>query len=320
MAKYRVIVTDNRHGDYTIESEVLAECDAEVIVEDCTSEDELIRLCSKADGLMLDQAPMTARVIKALQKVRVISRYGVGYDNLDLRACTEKGIYAANVPDYCEEDVSDMAIAHIFCSLRQLNLRDKRVRRGEWNLGRENIYRLKGKVLSIIGYGRSGSHLHAKMSAMGLGRVLVYDPYVDRGIIEAAGGRPVSFEEAVREADILSLHVPLTEETSNMIDGRVFARMKKTAILINTSRGGIVHHGALVAALQEKRIAFAGLDTHHIEPLPADDPLLEIENCVLSDHAGFNTQEAVAELKTKVSQNVKDVLTGGVPRYWLNKF
>jgi len=320
MAKYTVIVTDNRHGDYTIESEVLAECDAEVMVENCTSEDELIRLCSKADGLMLDQAPMTARVIRSLQKVRVISRYGVGYDNLDLRACTEKGIYAANVPDYCEEDVSDMAIAHIFCSLRQLTLRDRRVRRGEWNLGRENIYRLKGKVLSIIGYGRSGSHLHAKMSAMGLGRVLVHDPYVDKAIIESAGGRPVSFEEAVHEADILSLHVPLTAETSNMINREVFACMKKTAILINTSRGGVVQHEALVEALQEKRIAFAGLDTHHIEPLPADDPLLEIENCVLSDHAGFNTQEAVVELKTKVSQNIKDVLTGGVPRYWLNKF
>ena len=320
MAKHTVIVTDNRHGDYSIEEEILKDCGAQLIVENCATEYELVRLCGRADGLLLDQAPMTARVIRSLEKVRVISRYGVGYDNVDVEACTEKKIYLANVPDYCDEDVTDMAIAHIFCSLRQLVRRDAGIRRGEWNLGRENIFRIKGKTLSIVGYGRSGRRLHAKMSAMGLGEVLACDPYVDRADMEKNGAKPVDFAEAVSRADILSLHIPLTAETANIIDESVFTRMKETAILINTSRGGVVDHGALVKALKSQRIAFAGLDTHHIEPLPHDDPLLKLENCVLSDHAGFNTQEGVTELKTKVAMNVRDVLNGGTPRYWLNRF
>ena len=320
MAAYTVIVTDNRHGDYSIEKKILQECGADLTVENCSTEYDLVRACEEADGLLLDQAPMTARVIRSLDKVRVISRYGVGYDNVDVEACTAKGIYVANVPDYCDEDVTDMAIAHIFCSLRQLVRRDGCIRRGEWNLGRDNIFRIKGKTLSIIGYGRSGKRLHDKMSAMGLGEVLIYDHHADEDEIVKRGGVPVDFREAVSRADILSLHVPLTPETAHMIDANVFNHMKKTAILINTSRGGVIDHSALVEALRNKKIAFAGLDTHHIEPLPHDDPLLKLENCVLSDHAGFNTQEGVVELKTKVALNVKDVLTGGVPRYWLNRF
>lgn len=320
MARYRVVVTDNRHGDYSIEAEVLSDCGADVIVENCATEDDLVRLCRGADGLLLDQAPMTAKVVRSLDTVKVISRYGVGYDNVDIAACTERGIYVANVPDYADEDVTDMALAHIFCSLRQLVLRDRRVRRGEWNLGRENIFRIQGKTMAIVGYGRSGSRLHQKMSALGLGKVLVCDPYVDPAVVRQRGAEVVSFSEAVSRADILSLHVPLTEETKNLVDAPVLERMKPTAILINTSRGGVVDHDALVDALRENKIAFAGLDTHHVEPLPPDDPLLTLDNCVLSDHAGFNTQEGVRELKTKVALNVRDVLTGGVPRYLLNRF
>lgn len=320
MAAFTVMVTDNRHGDYSIEENILKECDAELVVANCITEDDVIDACKDADGLLLDLAPMTARVVRGLNTVRVISRYGVGYDNVDVAACTEKGIYVATVPDYCEEDVSDMAMAHIFCALRQVALRDRLIRQGQWNLGRDNVFRIRGKIVSLLGYGRIARALHRKIKALGLAEVLVYDPYIDPAEIERNGARAVDFDTAVSAADILSLHMPVTEETRNSINADVFTRMKSTAILINTARGALVDHDALVNALVNHTIAFAGLDTHSVEPLPEDDPLMSIETCTLTDHAGFNTQEGVVELKTKVAENVKSVLTGGVPRYWINKF
>ncbi|MBN2051042.1 MAG: C-terminal binding protein [Spirochaetales bacterium] len=320
MPEFTVMVTDDRHGDYSIEENILRDCGAALEVKNCRTEEDVIRICKKADGLLLDLAPMPARVVMAMEKVRVISRYGVGYDNVDPEACTRKKIYLANVPDYCEEDVSDLALAHIFCSLRQIVLKDKLIRQGKWNLGRENIFRIKGKTLSIIGYGRSGRCLHRKVSALGLGEVLVCDPYVDPALIEKNGAKPVNLSEALSKADIVTLHIPLTKETDKIMNADAFGRMKKTAVFVNTSRGGVLDHQALVKALQTKQIAFAGLDNHHVEPLPGDDPLLTLDNCVLTDHTGFNTQEGVRELKTKVAENVKAVLTGGVPRYWINTF
>ncbi len=320
MAKYRVIVTDNRHGNYNIEEEILRSCDAELIIENCVSNEDVITACQGVDGVLLDLSPMPAEVIKNIKGVRVISRYGVGYDNVDAAACTAEGIYLANVPDYCEEDVSDMALAHLFCSLRQVASRDSKIRRGDWNLYREKSFRLKGKTLSLLGYGRIARCLHRKTNSFGLKEVLVYDPYVEVSLIEKAGGRAVGLEEALRLGDIISLHMPVTEETTEIINSKTLSLMKKTAILINTSRGDLVEHKALVDTLKNEGIAFAGLDTHHQEPLPQEDPLLTLDNCVLTDHTGFNTREGVTELKTKAALNVKDVLTGGVPKYWINRF
>ncbi len=320
MSNFRVIVTDDRHGEYSIEKDILTECGAELEIFDCRTEEDVLEACRGADGVLLNLAPMSKDVIKKLDTVRVISRYGVGYDNVDPAACTAKGIYLANVPDYCFEDVSDLAVAHIFASLRQLSFRDRLIRNGDWNIGRKNNTRIRGKVLAIIGYGRSGRCLHRKMSAMGLSRVLVYDPYVHEEEIKINQGEPADFATAVTEADIISIHVPLSTETLGLFSEKEFRMMKPGAIIINTSRGGIIEHQSLVEALSENRIAFAGLDTHHIEPLPGDDPLLQLSNCVLSDHCGYNTEEGFVELKSKAAKNIVKVLTGGVPDYWLNPF
>ena len=148
MAKYKVVVSDNRHGDYSIEAAVLKPVDAEVVIEDCSTVEEMIIACRDADGVLLDQAPMPAQVIENMTKCKVVSRYGVGYDNVDVEACTKKKIYVANVPDYCMEDVSDHAMALFYSCVRRITLRDKQVRQGGWNMDRSGIYRIKD--LSLI--------------------------------------------------------------------------------------------------------------------------------------------------------------------------
>ncbi len=318
--QYTVVVSDNRHRDYEIERSILEECGAELIVADCKSEAQLLEACRNADGVLLDLAPMTAAVAQGLDRCRVISRYGVGYDNVDVPACTKKGIVVANVPDYCAEDVSDLAIGHLFACLRHISARDRMVRQGGWNIAKEKEFRIKGKTLSLLGFGNIARTLCRKVSGFGLGRILVYDPYVPEETIRSCGAQKASLEDALSLGDFISLHMPVTEETRGIINGNTLSLMQDTAILINTSRGPLIDDSALVRALQENRIAAAGLDTHNSEPLKSDSPFLQLDNCVLTDHTGYSTEESIVELKTKCAWNVRLVLEGGKPPYQINKF
>ncbi|NQT67324.1 MAG: C-terminal binding protein [Actinobacteria bacterium] len=320
MTKYKVVVSDNRHGDYSIETGILKKCDAQVVVENCVTEEDMMEKCKDADGILLDMAPMSKKVAGGLENCKIVSRYGVGYDNVDIEACTKKRIHVSNVPDYCEEDVSDLALAHLLACVRGVATKDRQIREGGWDLGRENVFRIKGKTLALLGFGRISRCLFKKISGFGLKGVLIYDPYLSKEVIEQTGAKKVDFETALKQADYISLHMPLTSETRGIIDKKAFSIMKKTAILINTSRGPLIDDEALIDALENKKIAFAGLDTHNVEPLPEDSPLKKLDNCVLTDHTGFNTQEAIIELKTKAACNVRDVLEGREPKYWINKF
>ena len=320
MAKYKVVVSDNRHGDYSIEAAVLKPVDAEVVIEDCSTVEEMIIACRDADGVLLDQAPMPAQVIESMTKCKVVSRYGVGYDNVDVEACTKKKIYVANVPDYCMEDVSDHAMALFYSCVRRITLRDKQVRQGGWNMDRSGIYRIKDRVFALIGFGNIARCLVRKLSGLGLKKVLVYDPYVSKEIIEASSAQKTDLETLLTEADYISLNVPVTPETKGIINKKAFSLMKNSAILINTARGPLVDEEALIDALSTGKIAFAGLDTHNKEPLPADSPLLKMDNCILTDHVGFYSVESMKELHTKIAQNIKAVLEGGKPIYPVNKF
>jgi D-3-phosphoglycerate dehydrogenase / 2-oxoglutarate reductase len=320
MAKFKVVVSDNRHGDYSIEAAVLKPVDAEVVIEDCSTVEEMIIACRDADGVLLDQAPMPAQVIESMTKCKVVSRYGVGYDNVDVEACTKKKIYVANVPDYCMEDVSDHAMALFYSCVRRITLRDKQVRQGGWNMDRSGIYRIKDRVFALVGFGNIARCLVKKLSGLGLKKVLVYDPYVSKEIIEASGAQKADLETVLTEADYISLHVPVTPETKGIINKKAFSLMKNSAILINTARGPLVDEEALIDALSTGKIAFAGLDTHNKEPLPSDSPLLKMDNCILTDHVGFYSVESMKELHTKIALNVKAVLEGGKPIYPVNNF
>lgn len=320
MAKFKVVMTDDRHKTYEEEKAVLESIGAEVIIANLNTPEEVINECKDADGIMCNLAPMPAEVIEKLEKCKIISRYGVGFDNVDVAACTKKGIYLANVPDYCAEEVSDQALALLMACARKVARRDAQVRAGQWNIGKADpIYRIAGKTMTFLGFGMIARTLFRKIQGFNFSRVLVYDPFLDAETIKSLGAEKAEWEEALREADFISCHMPLKDKTRGIINADAFAMMKPTAILINTSRGPVVDEKALIDALQKGEINSAGLDVHTKEPMDLDNPLMKIENCVLTDHVGWYSEEAMSELKRKVAENVRDVLMGGKPKYPINR-
>jgi len=183
----------------------------------------------------------------------------------------------------------------------------------------QEIRRIKSKTYGLIGYGLIARALHRKLGGFGLEQVLVYDPFVDEATVKAAGGTPATLEDLCRNSDFISIHTPLNKNTRGMISRPQFEIMKSSAILINVSRGPVVDEGALVEALQNNKIHMAGLDVFETEPPSPDNPLLKLENVVLSDHAGYYSRESFAELKTKAAQNIVEAITGKRPRYAVNK-
>ena len=319
MEKFRVVVTDERHASYDIEREVLKAVGAEFKICNCVTAQDIARECADADGILLDMAPMTAEAIKHLSKCKVIVRYGVGYDNVDVEACTKKGILVCNVPDYCSLDVSDHALALLMTCLRSTAERDRRIRQGEWNIQSSNSFRLAGKTLGVLGFGRISQALVHKCSGFGFERILVYDPYVSEEFCQECGVEKVDMETVLANSDFLSLHMPVTPQTKGIINADTLKLMKKNVILINTARGALIDDEALVEALQNGTVAYAGLDTHNSEPLSSDSPYMNLNNVVLTDHTAYSTKEGVVELKTKAAQAVAAVLSGEKPAYPVNK-
>lgn len=318
MAKYTVCVSDARHAGYDIEAEILKTIDAELKICKCETPEQIAAECADADAILLDLAPMTKEAIAGLKNCKIINRYGVGYDNVDVEACTEKGIQVTNVPDYCAEDVSDHALALLMACLRDVSRRDRMIRQGQWNLQRDG-FRLAGKTLGVLGFGRIARALVKKCSGFGFAHILVYDPYVSAEACQAAGAEKAELKDVMSQADFLSLHMPVTPETKGMINAESLGWMKPTAILVNTGRGPLVDDEAMIAALKEHKILAAGLDTHNIEPLPAGSPYLTLDNVILTDHTAYSTVEAVKELKTKAAENIVRALTGEAPKYPVNK-
>jgi len=320
MSAFSIVVTDDRYGGaYAEEHAVFQDLDAELIVRNCTDIEEIVDACRDAHGILCNLAPMPAEVIAGLRECKVISRYGVGYDNVDVAACTAKGIQVTNVTDYCAEEASDHALALMLACARKVARRDAQVRAGQWDVGRKDpIHRLAGRTFAFLGFGLIARCLLRKIGGLGFARALVYDPFVSEKEIAAAGCTKVGWDEALSKADFLSLHMPVTAKTRGIVDAEAFAAMKPTAILVNTARGAVVEETALIDALVEGKINSAGLDVHASEPLPPDSPLKGLDNCVLTDHVGWYSEESMSELKTKAAQNVRDVLKGRRPSYPVN--
>jgi D-3-phosphoglycerate dehydrogenase len=320
MPKFKVVLLEDRYEHHDYEKKVLEAIDAEVIEGGgAAGKDEILKLCRDADGMTVNLAPMTAEVIQGLEKCKVIARYGVGYDNVDVAACTKKSIALVNVIDYCLEDVSDQAFALFMGCVRKVALRDRQVKSGQWNIGRQDpMYRIRDKVFGIAGYGNIPRVFHRKLKGFDLARVLVFDPFVDDKVIREAGGEKVDFETLLKESDFVSCHVPLNDKTKHMFNREAFAKMKKTAIFINTSRGGLVDAAALYDALKNGEINSAGLDVHEQEPVPKNYSLFELDNVILSDHVGWYSEESQVDLQTKAARGVADVLTGKQPASVVN--
>jgi D-3-phosphoglycerate dehydrogenase len=319
VSQFKVVVTDYEFKTFAPEQEVLDKIGVELVLKQCRTEDEVIEVAKNADALINQYAPITRKVIENLEKCKVISRYGVGYNTIDVDAATEKGIIVGNVTDYCLDEVSDHAMSLLLSSARKVTQLNHEVKSGNWDykVGIP-IFRLRGRTIGLVGLGNIPQSVARKAQAFGL-NVIAFDPFVPEAVAEQLNVELVSLDELCEKSNFISVHAPLNQHTEGMISHDQFNKMKKEAFIINTARGPVIDEEALIQALTDGKIAGAGLDVVEQEPIDRDSPLLKMDNVILNPHVAWYSEESEEELKRKVAQNVADVLTGYYPTYLVNK-
>ncbi|MEE8564266.1 MAG: C-terminal binding protein [Atribacterota bacterium] len=311
----KVVITDCDHPSVEIEKEIFSEITPELILAHCNTEDEVIKAAQDAEGIINQYAPITRRVIESLKECKVIARYGVGVDNIDIEAATEYGIIIANVPDYCVDEVSTHAMALILACARGITLLDGKISEKMWDFTlAKPLFRTKGKTLGLFGLGKIARAVARKASGFGF-KIIAYDPYVSK---VDDGIELVELSKLLSNSDFISIHSPLTDETRHLFGENKLRNMKKTAYLINTSRGPIVDEEALYKVLKKRWIAGAALDVMEKEPPDWENLLPKLDNLIITPHISFYSEESYAELKTKTAKAVLSVLKGGLPRAMVN--
>ena len=314
--KYKVVITDCDHGSIEEEKKEFGRIGSELILAQVREEEDLIRTCKDADGLINQYALLTRGVLERLPNCKVVSRYGVGVDSVDLKAATDLGIIVANVPDYCMDEVSNQTIAMILTLIRKTAFFDQKVKSNQWDFHQGiPIYRLYGKTLGLLGCGKIGLEVAKKISSFGV-KVIAFDPYLQN---VGEGVELTDFDTVLKQSDFISIHCPLNESTHHLIGEQAFKKMEKKPILINTSRGPIVDENALIQALAEGRVSGAGLDVLEKEPPDPQNPLLKMDTVILSPHVSFYSVESISELKQRTAENVSSVLLGKWPRSVVNR-
>jgi D-3-phosphoglycerate dehydrogenase len=317
MTARRVLVTDISWPDTGVEQAVLARAGAELVLAPTGAETELVELVRDADAILTCFAHVTPAVVAAGERLRVISRYGIGIDNIAVAEATARGIPVTNVPAYCLDEVAEHVLAMILSLVRGLHRYDRAVRAGDWSLPTGlPTRRVRGTTLGIVGFGRIGETLAQKARALGI-EVIAHDPHSPQRA-RAVGVEVVDLLELAARADYVSLHVPATPETTGMIGTEFLAAMKPTAYLVNAARGALIDQDALVAALAAGEIEGAGLDVFVPERLPADHPLLASDRVLATPHTAFYSEESMAELARLAAENVAAVLDGRHPAAIVN--
>jgi D-3-phosphoglycerate dehydrogenase len=310
MPHYQVLITDYAWPDLDIERGILAKIGAEVILPPDTTAATLARVAAPVDAIMTNWAKVPAEVIAAATKCQIVARLGIGLDNIDVAACTARKIPVTNVPDYCLIEVAEHTLALIFGLARKIGWYHQATQNGTYQLqSGPNMFRMLGQTLGLVGYGNIAQLVAAKALALGF-KVLVFNRSVKPA---PAGVTFVSFDELLAQSDYISLHVPMSPETKHLLNAAAFAKMKPTAYVINTSRGGLIDHAALAAALDKGQLAGAGLDVQDPEPpnlgqAPYNDPRV-----IVTPHAAFVSQESLENLRRRTAQQVADQLTGKQP-------
>ena len=315
-SRYQVMITDCDHGSIEEEKEELGRIGAELILAQISEEEDLIRVCKEADGLINQYAILNRNVLNHLPKCKVVARYGVGVDSIDLRAATDLGIIVANVPDYCIDEVATHTVAMLLTLIRKTAFFDRKVKSSQWDFRQgASIHRIQGKILGLIGCGKIGFEVAKRISIFGV-KVMAFDPY-----IHSTGEKIelTDLETILRKSDFISIHCPLNESTRHLISEKEFKKMERKPFLFNTSRGPIVNEKALIQALEEGRISGAGLDVLETEPPGSENPMLKMENVIFSPHVGFYSEESISDLKRRTAKNVSDVLMGRRPGSVVNQ-
>jgi len=309
----RVLITDYDFPDVDLETKIFTEAGIDVATAQCRSEDDVIAAGRGCAAALVQYAPMNARVFGALPELRLVSRYGAGFDTVNTDDARAHGVWVANSPDYGSGDVAAHALAMALALVRHLPFYDRDVRAGTWHFSSTGaLSRVSKLTLGILGLGRIGKRM-AELSRAIFGRVIACDPYIGAGAFGVVGR--IDREGLFRESDVVSLHVPLNAETRGIADGRMLSLMKPGSFLVNTARGPVADLDAILAALDSGRLAGAGLDVLPKEPPEADHPVLGHPRVLLSPHAAFYSVEGEKELRTKAALNVIEWARTGRPTY-----
>ncbi len=308
----KVAVTDYSFPDLAVEETILRGAGHTLAAwKEKRTPAELASLVGDADAVITQFAPVNAEVIGAMQKARVIVRYGIGVDNVDLEAAKARGIPVCNVPDYCIDEVADHTLAFILATTRQVVPNCVRVQGGTWGLATPlgGMQALRDLTVGVVGFGRIGREVAARLKAFKC-RVLVHDPVVAASAITQAGCEAAALDDLFRQADVLSLHCPSTAQTRGMVNATSLTSMKRGAILINVARGDLVDSAALVAALESGQLSAAALDVFAPEPIPADHPILKRDNVIVASHIASCSVPAVRKLRETAAQLAATALRG----------
>jgi D-3-phosphoglycerate dehydrogenase len=314
-ARFRILITDRAWPDASIEQAVFRQVNGEVFEAPSTDEAQLIRCAADADAILTNWARVTARVIQAARRCRVISRFGIGIDNIAVEAATAQGIAVTNCPDYCVSEVSDHTLGLLLALARRIGFFHLRTKRGEYNLqAAAGQQRLSTQTLGVVGLGPIGREVARKARLLGMQVVAHTASGRDYGL----GCPMLGLRELLAQADYVSLHAPLTPATHHLLGHDQFRVMKPGAYLINTSRGALVDENALWEALQQGRLAGAALDVFDPEPPDLSRPLFQDERVIVTPHAAFVSRQAVEQMRRQAAEQAAAVLAGQRPQNVLN--
>jgi D-3-phosphoglycerate dehydrogenase len=317
----KIVITDYRFPDVEQERRAVEAAGGTLVAGQAVNEEQVAELCRDADGVLNARAPVTRRAIAAMQRCRIIVRYGIGVDTVDVAAATERGILVANVPDYCLDEVSDHALALLLMLSRQMIASIALAREDTWAVGKmPPLQRLRGQTVGLIGCGRIGSLLAGKVSALGMS-LIIHDPYLSEPRAREMGAELVSLDALLARADFISLHAPLNDSTHHLLGAAAFAKMKCTASIINTARGGLIDEAALLAALDAGQIFGAGLDVVESETAvtPVRTALVGHPKMIVTAHTAWLSQQARALLQLRAIEQALACLRGETPYGLVNR-
>ena len=317
----KIVITDYRFPDVEQERRAVEAAGGTLATGQASTEEQVADLCKDADGVLTARAPIGARAISAMQRCRIIVRYGIGVDTVDVPAATARGILVANVPDYCLDEVSDHAFALLMMLSRQMIPSIALAKEDTWPVSKmPPLQRLRGQTCGLIGCGRIGSLLAGKVKALGMS-VIIHDPYLSEPRAREMGAELVSLDALLARADFISLHAPLNDATHHLLGEAAFAKMKKTASIINTARGGLIDEAALLAALDAGKIFGAGLDVLESETAvtPIRSALVRHPKMIVTAHTAWLSQQARALLQLRAIEQALACLRGETPYGLINR-
>lgn len=313
----KVVITDHAYMDFEEECTQFKQQGIELVIAQCTTEDEVIEVSQGAIALINSDLPITRKVIAALPSLKLITRYGIGVDHIDIEAASEYGVYVSNVPDYCQIDVADHALSLILTLTQKIVHLNQKVKQGRWDFSDgAPLNRIETQTVGLVSYGGIARILSKKLQAIGF-HVIAFDPYL-MDVKDQLDVELVTLETLMKRSDVISVHAPLVKETHHLIDQEMLRLAQPHTVIVNAGRGAVINEQHLIEALQNGVIAGVGLDVLEVEPIKENHPFLQMEQVILTPHFAFYSEQSMRELKEKTMLNVLDVIRGEKPRYAVN--